>query len=207
MTRISQSYVRDTWSLLEYQVGWCFNSPETDEAWPGESLRRFYRALGEYGRVRAVRIESGEYYHGDVFNLCPENRTISFDEAMAHLRAFRGELGTVVLELELRVFVRLVENRPLEIAWVGERTEGIFYPTGPHSNAHFWFKLGHTLFRAHSRDGADNSELAHLNAPVLRQILERFKLEFGPADEYDGEDVTLDGFEPPTSSDPAMDDG
>ncbi|WP_394849986.1 hypothetical protein LZC95_21330 [Pendulispora brunnea] len=193
-----KTYVRDTWGLLEYPVGWCLRSPQNEEAWPEESLRRFYRSLGEDARVRAIRIESCEHYQGDVFNLAPSSGIVTFTEAISHIRAFRGELGTIVLELELRVFARSKESGPLEMVWVGDRTEGVFSPASQYSQARFWFEIGHTLFRPHSRDGMDNRELARINAPILRGMLERLQQEFGPPSEYEGDGVTSDGFEPPT---------
>jgi hypothetical protein len=195
MISVTNAYLHDTWGPLKYAARWCFSASRI-ALWPEEAIHRLYRALEDDGRVRAVRIESGDFRAGDVLDLVSHERAIPVGEAVAHALAFSGEIGTLALELELRAYVRKVVGGPPQLAWVGEGTEATLMPAAPPLAAEACLHLWSTLFRPRSPDGLDNDELYRLNAPILTRLIHRLDKELGSLAEFEGAGVCETGFVP-----------
>jgi hypothetical protein len=191
----SPSYRCDTWGPLKSAATWYFRASRV-QAWPEDAIRRLYRTLGEDARVRAVHIESGDFRPGDVLHLAPAGGTVPVDAALAHAAAFRGAIGTLAFDLEIRAYVCAIAGGAPALAWVGEGTEATLMPDAPPLEADARLNLWHSLFRPRSPQGADNEALYRLNAPILAGLLRRFAEEFGLLVEYEGAGVTEAGFRP-----------
>lgn len=181
----------DTWGPMRAPARWYF-SAERVVRWPDDAIRRLYAALDDDGRVRTVGIESGSWGPGDVLDLRRAG-PVGEDEAIAHVKAFSGQIGTLAFGLDLRVYVRARPTGPPRLDWVGEETEATLEPTSTVLPAGAQLHIHHSLFQARSPDGADNGELADLNAPILRRLLARFAQQFGPLTDTEGRNVTETG--------------
>ena len=194
MTDLSP-YVQDTWGPLRAEASWAFDAMDI-AGWPERPIHHLYRALGDDARVRAVEIESGDFGPGDVLELAPASGVVSEEDAIAHVRAFGGEIGTLAFKLLLRAYVRRTPSAAPEPAWVDEGTEVTLLPGNGAMRAEARLILEHSLFRPTSPTGLANAELYRLNAPILQRLLERFAAEFGRLVEYEGPGAGPTGFEP-----------
>jgi hypothetical protein len=187
-------YLTDTWGPMRAPARWYF-SAERVLCWPGDAIHRLYAALDGDGRVRAVGIESGSWGPDDVLDLHRAG-PIPEDEAVAHVAAFSGQIGTLAFGLDLRAYVRERPAGPPRLLWVGEGTEATLEPTSTALPAGAQLHIWHSLFHICSPEGDDNRVLADLNAPILRRLLGRFAEQFGPLTETEGRNVTQTGIAP-----------
>lgn len=188
-------YLQDTWGPLRAEASWGFDAMDI-AGWPERPIQHLYRALGDDAGVRAVVIESGDFGRGDVLELAPSSGVVSEADAIAHVRAFSGDIGTLAFKLILRAHVRRRPSGPPEPAWVDEGTEATLLPGSGALRAEARLILEHSLFRPVSPTGISNAELYGLNAPILRRLLERFAAEFGRLVEFEGPGVGPAGFAP-----------
>lgn len=177
----SREEIADTWRWKQSAASWIasLSRPSGDAAtvnrWMAATVARLLNDFAPLARVRTAML---------LADVGPTRLTRRPDETYAQFHARMLEaiaaqplpLSEVLLELDLRVWVRTVESpdRP-ELAWISYPGTEIDLEDQRDGTVSVAFRLANTLFSAFTYMDGDDNPLHPFNQPLLEAALHRLR--------------------------------